>query len=127
MINSVVSYGAPVWAEEVNEFPNLAKKIRAVQRKISLRVIRGYHTVSSEMAMVLAVNPPIELQAEKIRRVYMRKKTIMAEGEQTEKGLALIRTQEQNKMIRRWGEKLRELADTRRGLARSYYHVFTNG
>lgn len=79
------------------------------------------------MAMVLAINPPIELQAEKIRRVYLRKKTIMAEGGQTEKGLALIRTQEQNKMIRSWGKNLGNWQTREGGLARSYYHVFTNG
>lgn len=28
--NSVILYGAPVWAEEVGDFPNMAKKVRAV-------------------------------------------------------------------------------------------------
>lgn len=37
IINSIILYGAPVWAK-VTECPNIAKKIRAMQRKISLRV-----------------------------------------------------------------------------------------
>lgn len=39
--NSIMVCGAPVWAEEVGESPNIAKKARAVQRRISLRVIRA--------------------------------------------------------------------------------------
>lgn len=40
--NSIMLYGAPVWTEEVGEFPNIARKVRVVQRKVSLRVIRAH-------------------------------------------------------------------------------------
>lgn len=114
--NSVVLYGAPVWAEEVTEFPNIAKKIRAVQSKISLRVIRAYRIVSGELAMVLAGNLTVELRAEKMRAVYQRKKMAVDRNAQiTEKGLALIRRQEQDKMIIKWRARLMELADMGRG------------
>lgn len=116
MTNSVVLYSAPVWAEEVTEFPNIANKIRALQRKISFRVIRAYRTVSGELAMVFAGNPPVELQAEKMRAVYQRKKMAVDGNAQiTEKGLALIRRQEQDKIIIKWWARLMELADTGRG------------
>lgn len=44
--NSILLYGAPVWAKEVGQFPNIGRKARAVERNISLRVIRVYRTVS---------------------------------------------------------------------------------
>lgn len=114
--NSVLLYGAPVWAEEVNEFPNMVRKIRAVQRKISLRVIRAYRTVSLEVALVLTGNPPIELQEAKLRAVYVRKREAAGNGIRiTENGLNIILKQEQDKLVTRWREKIRIRADTGRG------------
>lgn len=54
VVNSVLLYGAPVWAEEVIKSPKLTKKARALQRKVAIRVIRAYRTVSD----VLARNSP---------------------------------------------------------------------
>lgn len=44
--NSILLYGAPVWAEEVGQILNIGRKARAVERNISRRVIRVYRTVS---------------------------------------------------------------------------------
>lgn len=41
---------APVWAEEVNAYPIIARKVRAVQRRVSIRVIRAYRTVLLKLA-----------------------------------------------------------------------------
>lgn len=94
----------------------MAKKARAVQRKIAIRVIRAYRTISLEVALLLARNPPIELQAGKLKEVYIRKRAAEEENTRiTDKGLNLIRKQEQGKMIRKWRGKLMERTDTGRG------------
>lgn len=116
IINSIILYGAPIWTKEVNEYPNIAKKIHVRQRKTSLRVIRAYRTVSQEMALVLAGNPPVELQAAKLEAVYTRKK-VAAEGNVriTDRGLAIIRKQEQDRLVKRWRSKVKERANTGKG------------
>lgn len=120
--NSIILYGAPIWAEEINEFPNIAKKIRALQRKISLRVIRAYRTVSQEVAMVLAGNPSVELQAAKMKAIYLRKKVALEGNARiTEKGLEIIRKQEQGKLVRKWRAKLIERANTGKVLTWRFY------
>lgn len=109
-------YGAPVWAEEVNEFPNMGKKLRAIQRKISLRVVRAYRTVSLEVALVLACNPPFELQVDKLRAVYLRRNEGIKEQIRiTEYGLQVIRSQEKERMMGKWKKELTVKAGTGRG------------
>lgn len=73
-------YGAPIWADGVTESPKIVKKARALQRKVSIRVIRAYRTVSQEMALMLARNPPAELLAGKLKAVHDRKKAILEEN-----------------------------------------------
>lgn len=65
---------------------------------------------------MLARNPPIKLQAEKLRVVYLRKK-VAVEGQIkiTDSGLNIIRRQEQDKLVVKWRRKLIEKADTGRG------------
>lgn len=41
MINSILLYGAPIWADEIREFPRLGAKIQSVQRKTAIRVVRA--------------------------------------------------------------------------------------
>lgn len=45
IINSVVLYGAPIWADEVEQMPKIAQPIRSVQRRVSLRVLRAYKSL----------------------------------------------------------------------------------
>ena len=44
--------------------------LRSLQRKIAIRIVRGYRTISYASASVLAASPPYELQALALRRVY---------------------------------------------------------
>lgn len=120
VMNSVLLYGAPVWADEVNKHPRMMKKVRALQRKIAIRVIRAYRTVSENMALVLARNPPppAELQTGKLKAVYERKKTMGNENIRiTDRGMSIIRKQENDKMISKWRTKLEKQADTGRGFS----------
>lgn len=96
----------------------MTKKERALQRRVAIRVIRAYRTVSQKMALVLARNPPVELQAGKLKAVYDRKRKAAEENIRiADKGLSMIRKQEQDKMTKRWYAKLVERADTGRGFS----------
>lgn len=44
--SSILLYRAPIWTEEVNLFPKIVNKIWSIQRKVALRVIKAYRTVS---------------------------------------------------------------------------------
>lgn len=41
VINSILLYGAPIWADEMREFPRLGAKIRSLQRKTAIRIVRA--------------------------------------------------------------------------------------
>lgn len=59
-------YAAPVWA-----FGSLRNKnlVNGQQRRIALRIVRAYRTVSAQAAMILAELPPVDLLAVKRSRV----------------------------------------------------------
>lgn len=110
IINLIVLYGVPIWAEEVNENPKIAKLVRSVQRRASLRVIRAYRTISMETSLILARNPPVELLASKMKAVHERKR-MGGDGNViiTERGINLIKKQEQEKMMGEWKKRVTEL------------------
>lgn len=110
VINSIILYGAPIWEKEVRGNTKIVKSIVAVQRKAALRVTRAYKTVSTETALIMARNPPVDLLAAKLKAVYDRKKTEAGRNIIiTERGMNLIRRQEQEKMIRAWKDRVKRL------------------
>lgn len=120
VINSIVLYGAPIWAEEAGNTPKIVQSIRSVQRRASLRVIRAYKTISMEIALVMARNPPVELLAAKMKAIYEREKTRAGRNAVlTERGINLIRRQEQEKIIGRWKDRIKDLV--RRGRVRGEF------
>lgn len=117
VLNLVMLYGAPLWADEVNLFPKVAKEIWVIQRKIALRVIKAYRTVSLEMALMLARCPPVELQAGKLRALYFRKTAAKEKQiKLTESGLRVLKKQEHDKMMKKWRNRLADKANRGGGI-----------
>lgn len=62
MLNSIILYAAPVWANEINN-----KKKRTLVNKLhrleAMRKIRAYRTVSYDAATILARICPIDITA----------------------------------------------------------------
>jgi ribonuclease HI len=56
----VLSYAVPVWGEALRRAYNV-RKVRAVQRKMALRAIKGYRTISHEAASLIAGFMPVEI------------------------------------------------------------------
>ncbi|XP_045450480.1 uncharacterized protein LOC123659276 [Melitaea cinxia] len=100
-------YGAPVFADALASRDNKAL-LRRPQRAIAVRAIRGYRTVSWTAATLLAGDPPWELQAEMLARVYAAKSSLRAgEGQVRSTDRAMdIRAQAQRALMIKWEESL---------------------
>lgn len=61
---------------DLKKEPNIVHKIRAVHRKILLRIIRGYNTISYTTAGLLAGVPPITYIADSRAETHKRKREI---------------------------------------------------
>lgn len=58
VVHSVLLYGAPSWADTLEVVPQNVRQLNKTQRKVLLRSIRGYRTVSEVAVGVLASTPP---------------------------------------------------------------------
>jgi len=68
VVHSIVLYAAPVWAAEAEASRQICTQLHGVQRRVAIRTIRGYRTISH--ATALAGQPPLELLASMRRRIY---------------------------------------------------------
>ncbi|RLU15074.1 hypothetical protein DMN91_012961 [Ooceraea biroi] len=106
-IYAILLYGAPIWSNELEINKHAKKEVRKLQKKLALRIISGYRTVSYEAAEILAELPPVDLTAKKFKRVYDRKKEISRRGNGiTERAVNVIKKQEEAALIRSWEERL---------------------
>lgn len=73
LLNSAVSaemmYAAPVWADAVN-IKGLARKLEAVQRISTLRIVSAYRTVFGDAILVLVSILPVDLLAQERKEIY---------------------------------------------------------
>lgn len=63
VVHSVLLYGAPAWAHTMDLVPGNRKILKKVQRKILIRRICAYRTVSEVATNVIASTPPLDLLA----------------------------------------------------------------
>ena len=72
VVSSVLLYAAPIWAGALatNE---CRRKLSSAYRLCAIRVISGFRTISDEAACVLAGMVPIDIIANEMQRVYLRR------------------------------------------------------
>ena len=90
-MQSVLLYGAPIWAEVTNKVVHRNIILRA-QRIMALRVASAYRTVSTDAAMVISSLVPVHLLAQERKRIYERK----------QKGEEINRQEERDRTIGMW-------------------------
>lgn len=73
--NSILLYGAEIWAE-VMQKENYLKKPERVQRTSALRIACAYRTVSKEAILVIAGVTPISLLARERQHIYQLRKEV---------------------------------------------------
>ncbi|XP_029671419.1 uncharacterized protein LOC115240421 [Formica exsecta] len=71
-VRAVALYGSPVWADALMTKRCGRMLLRRVFRRVAIRVVRGYRTVSHTAATLLAGTPPVELYADMYAHVYRR-------------------------------------------------------
>lgn len=69
VVNSTILYAAPVWGKICN-LKTIRGRFDCIQRKMLLRVVSGYRTVSTPALQVIAGVPPIHLLIEERSRQH---------------------------------------------------------
>jgi hypothetical protein len=64
VIESIILYGAEIWAEKLNK--TKIKALRKIQRLISIRITKAYRTISYESAILIAGLIPIDKKIKEI-------------------------------------------------------------
>ncbi|KAL0121308.1 hypothetical protein PUN28_008760 [Cardiocondyla obscurior] len=57
-VRSIILYGAPVWADELQHNRLALAEIRRFERRLAVRVARLYRTTATDAACILAGLPP---------------------------------------------------------------------
>ncbi|KAI4472787.1 hypothetical protein M0804_015612 [Polistes exclamans] len=70
VIHSVLLYGAPVWWRAVVEDQRIKRAVRALQRRVAIRVCCAYRTVSFHAAMMVAGIIPLDHLAPRLAETY---------------------------------------------------------
>ncbi|OXU28674.1 hypothetical protein TSAR_015410 [Trichomalopsis sarcophagae] len=70
IVNSVILYGAPIWADALTRNASFGAPCRRACRVAALRVARAYRTVSDVALSAIAGLPPIDLLASERAEKY---------------------------------------------------------
>lgn len=70
VVQSVMLYGAPIWATSLEYSKASRGELLKVQRQAALRSICGYRTISYDATYILASTPPIDLIAMERRKLF---------------------------------------------------------
>lgn len=111
VVRSMALYGAPVWAAELRARRRCAENLQRVQRRLALRVIRGYRTISGGVAALLAGLPPLLLVAEELAQVYHLRRDLRRRGmDPPDEAVEAMRRQARAATLASWREILSPLA-----------------
>ncbi|XP_070159469.1 uncharacterized protein [Polyergus mexicanus] len=110
-VRAVALYGSPADALVANRRGSML--LRRVFRRVAIRVVRGYRTVSHTAATLLAGMPLVELYADMYAHVYARTRELGGLGVVlTPKVKAAVRLQARRRALKRWDEHLSNPQDT---------------
>jgi len=109
VVYSLVLYGDPVWASDVAVTRRLRDLLGRLQRRVAIRAVRSYRTVSHAAAMVLAGMPPLDLAVQMYDNMYRRVRGIRNSGaEVTGKIRRVIKDRARRSMILEWQRALED-------------------
>lgn len=111
VVNSVVTYGAPIWARALTYKVNI-KTLRDAQRLPLSRICKAYRTVSTEVLCIVTGKLPRDHKIKEIESIFRSIKKLKNEGipfvtiennikEETHK----IKEKEHNKTMQGWQEE----------------------
>ena len=108
-MRAIVLYGAPVWSARLSGVWCCRANINSLQRKVAIRIARGYRTVSFEAATLLARSPPLDILADMDAEVYHQIRAIRQSGE-TAPATAFerLKRRARRKALELWRERLKQ-------------------
>lgn len=80
VVQSVLYYGAPIWAERAVGDAFITKIVRRALRALAIRVVCGYATVSYEVSTLLATVMQFEIGARRMADAYRRFREVRDSG-----------------------------------------------
>jgi len=112
VVQSVLMYGAPVWAEDLGRSRRLRERLASVQRRIALRVISAYRTVSGDAAAILSGLLPGDILAGSYRETYLAlRRAREVNPELTARARTEIRKRERRLAVETWRARLVDRAE----------------
>ncbi|CAB3254621.1 unnamed protein product [Arctia plantaginis] len=113
VIRSMALYGAPIWAKRLSASSRCRAKLNQAQRIAAIRIVRGYRTISSEAATVLARFPPFDILADMDARVYDQTRAIRwGESGEGQDALEMRRNAHQHALVQ-WRVRLEQPQNAR--------------
>jgi len=111
-VQSVTLYGAPIWAGAMRASRTIKRLVHSSQRRLAIRIIRSYRTVSFVAATALAGLLPAEFLATSYARVYERTRDQNRKGKArlTSRAVDIIRTRARRDAIEAWQASLARVA-----------------
>ncbi|KAL0098858.1 hypothetical protein PUN28_000002 [Cardiocondyla obscurior] len=115
-VRSIILYGAPVWADELQHNRLALAEIRRFERRLAVRVARLYRTTATDAACILAGLPPLHLEAVSLARRYNFKKRIENQHRVLTNEISVqLRKEENQKILADWKKELYKLTNISSG------------
>ena len=99
-------YGAPIWAQGTQMTKKNRDTLRRMQRRMVIRLSRGYRTISTEVAITLAGLIPFDLLAVGRAEAYWGSRDGDDERSQGSPAEELLRAQAQARAKEKWKQEL---------------------
>ncbi|XP_022161493.1 uncharacterized protein LOC111027430 [Myzus persicae] len=74
VVHSVLLYGAPSWAQTLEIVPGNVRTLNRAQRRVLLRCVCAYRTVSEAATNVISSTPPADLLAKEREAMFDRRR-----------------------------------------------------
>ncbi|XP_029158997.1 uncharacterized protein LOC114941056 [Nylanderia fulva] len=104
-VGSMALYGAPVWTGDL--MAPSQRLLMGLQRKLAIRIVRGYRTVPLEAALVVSGSIPWDLLAEAYQEMYDQKSDLRRWGlVMTPKATEAARQRTKQRAVAKWSEDL---------------------
>lgn len=108
VVRSIALYGAPVWAARLR-VRRCRTMFYSVQRKMAMRIARGYRTISFQAATLLARFPPLDILADMDERVFASSRGVRHSGGNAPlEAPGRVRQAEHRAALETWHERLHE-------------------
>ena len=114
VIQSMTLYGAPIWGEEKGLTRKNVKLLRRVQRRIAIRLVRAYRTVSGEAAIALAGMTPYDHLAGAYAEIYWGSRAEEGQVREREQDQECVRTRAHRRAWDRWKQELEQTGAMRK-------------